>query len=310
MSFHGLTDFVGLLRRSSTIFFRMLDQEIYRIFGKVLIRPNRKVSHSKMLALSIPRGIYVPQEACYEWLYDELKPRDYNKTFYSKWMDVVSKSRVELLIDQLSHYYSTYGTDFQGEAYVPNVKHETEFDFAELKVVKTFTEEEYIEELKKLFVSNIAMSRELLLFLANHYDALVPLEAIKNRELKLMCIPDTYKFKDGQECLLWILYHYMGITQLVKSKEELSKFRPVPDMNKVLFRNAEVLSSVFYRNKDVFMTFKSEKSLKPTINYIRRLAVKNHKPMLKSDWLRLEELSKEERKFLYSKASLFKLVQM
>ena len=36
----------------------------------------------------------------------------YNSTFYKTWNDVTSKSRLHLLVDQLVHYMTTYGTDF------------------------------------------------------------------------------------------------------------------------------------------------------------------------------------------------------
>ena len=47
---------------------------------------------------------------------------DPNATFYKRWEDMMSKDRLELLLDQILHYASTYGTRFtqEGNGYVPN----------------------------------------------------------------------------------------------------------------------------------------------------------------------------------------------
>ena len=55
-----------------------------------------------------------------QWVREVAKTK-YNKTFYKEWADIVSKTRFELLVDQLCHYASTYGTVFtEGEGYMPN----------------------------------------------------------------------------------------------------------------------------------------------------------------------------------------------
>lgn len=62
----------------------------------------------------------------------------YNSTFYKTWSDVENKSRIELLIDQLIHYMSTYGTNFSGDAYVPNV-YDGEPEWTTYKVISNIT---------------------------------------------------------------------------------------------------------------------------------------------------------------------------
>ena len=97
---------------------------------------------------------------------------------------------------------------------------------------------------------------------------------------------------------------------LIKNRETLSQIIPRDDLLPVLEKNKEVLASVFLRNKDVFMQFKKCKELCHIINVIRKLATKLHKPMKKSPWLQLEELSYSEREKLFKNASIFKLAQM
>lgn len=288
-----------------------MERKVFKIFGKVLVSNKPKVGFNIMNAQSMQQGIFVPEELCYKWLFDILRETaiNPNSTFYKSWNDIKSRTRWQLFLDQIRHYMSTYGTNFEGETWTMNDGTLIEFPFNELKVLEGITMDELIPEIQKLGYSNIAFSREVLDFLFENKKYL-EIDKIQNRTLRMMCIPDNYQFKNGQECLNWILWKFFGIEMLVKNKETLQKIEPHPAMLKVLFRNREVLASVFYRNKDVFMQFKKCKELCHTVNVIRKLATKLHKPMKKSPWLMLEEMSYSEREKLFREASIFKLVQM
>lgn len=294
----------------------MKELEFFKVFGKVVKSNKPKVTFIEMNKLTLPQGIYVPGDLCYKWLFDEMKEKNINpnSTFYQSWINILSKTRFELFLDQIRHYASTYGTNFQSEAWLPEHSELPEFPYKELKVLEEISEEQAVEEIKNLAYSNIAMSQEVLDFLYS-FKNIIDVYNVKNRMLKVMLIDDNYKFVDGQECLLYILYKFFGLTLVIKNKETYGQIiyglgGNSESINKVLTFNKEVLASVFYRNKDIFMQFKHNKSLSPIINKIRKLATKYHKPMAKSPWLRLPELSAIERIRLYDKASIFKLVQM
>lgn len=288
-----------------------MEESVFKIFGKVLVSNKPKVAFISMNAISMKQGIFVPEELCYTWLYDLLKEQDINpnSTFYKAWNDVTSKTRWELFLDQIRHYMSTYGTNFEGETWTMNDGTTVDFPFKELKVLEGITTDELIPEIQKLGYSNIAFSREVLDFLFENKKYL-EIDKIQNRTLKMMCIPDNYQFKNGQECLNWILWKFFGIEMLVKNKETFQKIQPHPAMLKILLKNREVLASVFYRNKDVFMQFKKCKELCHQVNVIRKLATKLHKPMKKSPWLQLEEMDTLERMKLFKETSIFKLTQI
>lgn len=291
-----------------------MEKNIYKIFGKVLITDKPKVTQAEMLAVSLPLGFFVPEELCYEWLWEYFKDQQWNpnSTFYQSWQDITSKNRWELFIDQIRHYASTYGTGFQGEAWLPEHTQLPAFPFKELKVVEGIDLKDAIVKIKDLAYSNVAMTTETLDFLVEFQkvSGLYDISQIKNRELKLRCIPDNYKFTDGQECLLWILWKSCGITMLVKNKEVLDTIRIPASMLNTIALNKSVLASVFYRNKDVFMQFKKTPELRNVVNRIRKCAGYYHKPMEKSPWLMLDKLTIEKRFALYRKASIFKLVQI
>ena len=292
-----------------------MEEKIYKIFGKVFVTDKPKVGFSLMNKRALQLGIFVPEELCYKWLFDLLKEQQINpnSTFYQSWNDITSKTRWELFLDQIKHYTSTYGTDFQGETWMPERSELPSFPYKELKVLEPMLLPELETEITKLAYSNIAMSTDTLTCIVDiirEINVSLDIELVKNRELKLRLIPMDYKFKNGQECLLWILWKWFGISMLVKNKETFDSIRPESNMLPVLSKNKEVLASVFYRNKDVFMQFKKCKELCHIVNVIRKLAVKLHKPMKESPWLQLEKMSYLERMNLFNAASIFKLVQM
>lgn len=285
---------------------------VYSIFKKVLVmKKGQKIPFVTMNRESLKRGIYVPSKLCFKSIYDVLRMQniDYNSTFYQKWDDICRRSRFELFIDQLRHYASTYGTDFQGRAWLPEKTGiQEDFPIKDLKVLEEISLEEVKEKAINMAYSNFAVSKEIfdfLMFFKDYFE----IEKIQNRELKYMCIPDDYTYKSGQECLMTLLYKAFGISMLVKNKETFGKMTfPNIDVSNFLKANKKILSSVFYRNKDVFMQLKQFDST--TVNQIRKLAKHNHIPMEKSIWLKLPELSFEERQELFANAPIFKLVQM
>lgn len=288
-----------------------MERKVFKIFGKVLVSNKPKVGFNIMNAQSMQRGIFVPEALCYGWLFDVLRETiiNPNSTFYKSWNDIKFRTRWQLFLDQVRHYMSTYGTNFEGETWTMNDGTTVDFPFKELKVLEGITMDELIPEIQKLGYSNIAFSKEVLDFLFENKQYL-EVDKIQNRTLKMMCIPNNYQFKNGQECLNWILWKFFNIEMLVKNKETFQKIQPHPAMLKILLKNREVLASVFYRNKDVFMQFKKCKELCHIVNVIRKLATKLHKPMKKSPWLQLEEMNSLERMKLFKDASIFKLAQM
>lgn len=294
-----------------------MEKQAFKIFGKVLMTNKTKVAFNVINKVAIPRGYFVPQNLCYGWLLEVLKeiPVDYSSTFYEKWYDIMRRSRLELLLDQVKHYASTYGTNFQGEIWLPEKDAPTvvDFPFEQLKVLEGITNEELIEKVKALAYSNVAVKEDTINFLEK-FKYYLEIDKVGIRQLKIRLIDENYKFRDGQECLNWILFKFFDIPMLIKNKKTLGEIAGVSDskkLEKVLRNNSVVLSQVFLRNKDIFLRIKQiEKSFHNPINHLRKLARKNHKPMPKSKWLILEELSDAERLSLFRNAPIFKLVQI
>lgn len=297
-------------------------RETYKLFGKILDDKKKElVSFESMNEVAICRGLFVPEPLCYAWFKDYLEEEckiDYNSTFYKSWATVRETSETQHIMNQLKHYESTYGTDFQGEAWYPSDMGEEKIDFpySELTLVESITESELVEKVKEIAYSSQAVSEDTLEFLASFKDNF-ELDKIGIRQLKIMLIDENYQFKNGQECLSWMLYHFFDIGLLIKSTETLERLarQKITDgLYTCLKSNEIVLSQVFLRNKAIFLSIKKnmwiDSNVKKEINRLRKLAVKNHKPMAKSVWLSLPEMEETERKALFEKASIMKLTQL
>ena len=99
-----------------------MNTELIKIFGVAVSEPTEMLSFATVNTEAVKKGYIVHPDACTKSVLNFIREQnvDYNSTFYKTFEDVTSKSRFELFIDQVLHYASTYGTDYQGEAYVPN----------------------------------------------------------------------------------------------------------------------------------------------------------------------------------------------
>ena len=295
-----------------------MEKKVFEIFGKVLISNKPKVNYVEINNIAIKHGFLVPKELCYEWLELLLAdlPENYNSTFYKSWKSIVEKSRLELLLDQMIHYASTYGTNYQGETWVPEELKSIDFPRQELKILEGITYDELIPKVQSIAYGNVAVKEDTIQFLEMFKNEL-DIDKIKIRQLKYRLIDENYQFKDGQECLNYILYHYFQISLLIKNNEVLSMIRSnyystnqYSKIDKIIKTNEKILSSVFLRNKDVFLTIKSlSKSLHNPINRLRKLAKTNHKPIT-NWWLKLDQLTSARRIEMFNNTSLYKLVQV
>lgn len=291
-----------------------MKKEVFEIFGKVLLdKSEEKMSFYQVNSMAICRGYFVPEALCYKWLYNYIISEmdvNYNSTFYKQWNNITDKSRFELALDQIRHYMSTYGTDFEGQTWIPNDLDCPEFEFKNLKLLEAITLEEVEEKIKVIAYSKAALKPETISFIANNFRDILDIEKVGVRQLKMQLIDENYKFKNGQECLNWLLWKWYNIDMLIKNKETLDRINPDGSEFVVLNNNKKILSTCFLRNKDVFLKFKKAGKLRPIINKIRKLAKTNHKPMPVSPWLRLDKLNDSERLNLFKNASILKLVQM
>lgn len=286
-----------------------------------------KLSFLEVNAESAKYGWIIHPDCCSKttlaWVKAEAKT-NYNKTFYKKWEDITSKTRIELLADQLVHYATTYGLGFTaGNGYVPNQSPDVEIPYQSFKVIMPATDEEIYNRCIKMFQSGIALESETLNILIDYivkeerylkYG--LNIDTIKNKEAVIMLMDATNIYgADPFNMLRYFVFKATGKAMLIKDRRTIQTIKENAskvDFTRLSETECNILASVFYRFKPLFLAFKHTAGVesakvfqneafrkaasklkaavvgKPTnasvINHIRRLAVSAHKPFKPGFW--------------------------
>lgn len=256
----------------------------------------------------------------------------YNSTFYKCWGDVTNKDRFELLVDQLLHYMTTYGTDFEmGAGYVPNLNPE-EPAWNTYKVIKPCTWYELFEKCFGMICSGVALKSDTVKYLVNYiieytkFQGIdIDVDAIKNREaLVILCDALGFLPKDGVKLFSHIMYKTTGQTMIIKNRDTRiriqMKMNYAGDEIKKLWKSLNenqmiALAGVYNRYKELFLSFKNHRdtSMNKIINKIGHLSKKHHKPMIRGFWetlLAKETYNPAEVAEKAKTATNFKLIQV
>jgi hypothetical protein len=221
-----------------------------------------------------------------------------NKTFHKSWKKVRDASIEQLVIEQIIHYFTTYGFEALGfyneeTVYIPNEKLELEAKGGiTFYVLRGITRKELSNEVNRLLSSGMALSDQDLADLVKVIeDQKLKIDPAisSNREMtiRLYDLLDITP-KDPVEYLRLKVHGATESSLLIKSKEAIEAISNSYDSTLGKNINAfseyeykfglDGLASIFYRFKPLFLAFKNAKSA-ATVNRIRRLAVKYHKPM-------------------------------
>lgn len=209
-----------------------------------------------------------------------------NKTFHKSWKTIFRSSREDLLLEQISHYISTYGSIFQDEIYIPNEILEIPDTKIVFKVVKAYPREVMTQKCLELLQSGIALKEEtindILSILVDELSyKFNGNENIKNKEA-IIKIADMYGVipNDTLEFFRYVIYRATGESLLIKSAEVIdaiknSNFNPAIQFDKF---GLEKLAEIFNRFKPLFLAFKTK--CPKTINKISKLSKVHHKPLV------------------------------
>jgi hypothetical protein len=245
-----------------------------------------KTMFSEVNRKAVLLGFIVHPDVCNntvsEWL--DKQAININSTFYKKWNDILSKSRFELWIDQVSHYASTYGTDFQGDVYLP----EGELDvhaLKNMKVIGVLTPEDIAKRCDDMLYSGIALNSDTvngIIDIMNFIGHKPDVNLVRNKEAKLVLYKSMNLLpSDPQEMVRYLVYLSTGETMVVKNRALFKKIQ-VSNINitkSVTQFGISELSSVFLRNKALFLAFKkANKENRSVVNRLRKEAVNNHVP--------------------------------
>lgn len=222
-----------------------------------------------------------------------LNPVNWAQSFHKSWDKVATASIEQLISEQLLNYFSTYGLESLGLKacnYVPVEKILTNLDekpaIEAFTIVRVLSEQDLHDELIAFLKSTKAPHRDqiedikTLLPLADN----IAVDDIKSFEIKIMyCDLKGLVPIDAQDFIRFAVYKATNKTTLVKDAETIDALKEFARTARAeqMFDAADLaaLSEAFYRFKPLFLAFKCNSKLAPVINKIRRLAIKNHRPV-------------------------------
>lgn len=280
------------------------------LFNAVLSKPVGKTTNH----VDLESGLVITANAAWAtsnivayYKNQKLSGNELNKTFHKSFAKVRSSSRFELLVEQIKHYCSTYGTDFQGEIYIPDEVLEIPDTKITFRVIQGLSRDEMINKCFSM-LNGMALAEDTINdILSVLVDELcykfTGKEKIRNREA-VVKIADIYGVlpEDTTELFRYCVYKATSESLLIKNVKAIQAIKSSNFDPSALFNQhgLEKLASIFNRFKPLFLAFKS--SCPSTINAISRLSKSRHKPLVSNPLNEVTHraLSDDERHWLDS----------
>lgn len=291
---------------------REMEKEILRLFKGYLGKTSEGISKE-----GLKYGLLIPDSASKEVVNEAIKMygKDglkWNRTFHKDFEIVKNAPMEDLIIQQMVHYITTYGFESLGiysadmvyiskeELNIP----ELDVENIELIPILPLTKEELSARLMKLVTSGIALSKQTvedIIMLSDFIDK-DKFDDIKNREIATT-LYHKYNImpRDPEKFLRLLIFELTGNTLKIQNRDTI---RALEGSNKAkalkLLKsyigasssNYERLSSIFLRNKNLFLSLKVKKyqtitpegkavgkEINAIINKLRKLAKTSHKPL-------------------------------
>ena len=285
-----------------------MKKEVLRLFKSYLGEKSENFSKE-----GLKYGILIPDTASEEIIKEAIEQygkdgEKWNQTFH-KDFEIVKNAPIEdLIMQQLIHYITTYGFESLGFydnnlVYLPKEKLEIPelvVENIELVPIKPITEEELQEKLMTLLTSGIALSEQSvkdIMVLSDYIDK-DRFDEIVNREIKVT-LYDKYNImpKNPDEFFRYLIFKTTGDTlkinnsQLINKIKNSNKEKALAMLESYMTKNGLAkLSSIFLRNKNLFLAFKVKKeddlqlsaNMNRIINALRKYAITYHKPLSKN----------------------------
>ena len=309
-----------------------MNTKLIKLFNVALVENTSSKDMFKTVnQLAAQVGYFVHPDVCNESVLAFLKDQtiNLNATFYKNWQEVISKTRLELALDQVFHYLTTYGTSFSfGNGYISNdgKNNAPAIEFKNFKVIMPISSDDLFDRCWNMLCSGVALKEDTMQAVADyviehvHNGKMINVDSIKNREA-LIYICDILNIwpENAYNLFRLIMYKTTGDTMIVNNDNTIHKIKvageSVFDFNKLSDADLVRLSSIFLRYKNLFIAFKHNQHYvdnRSAINKLRKLAIKNHKPFKAGFWQTLfsEPKSAEEIKEHLSELTTYKKIAL
>jgi len=229
-----------------------------------------------------------------------------NSSFHKSWEKVRDTPMEQLVIEQITHYFTTYsfealGIDNSGLVYIPLEKlkiPKINIEKIPVILIRGYTIDEIKEKISKLLSSGIALSAETIqhiTLLIKNYKLFTASDItnVKNKEMRVVLYKELNIIpSDNIEFLRFLVYIITGNSLLIKNKETIQAIKDdyyLPEVHEYFkeycyYYGIPKLGEIFYRFKPLFLAFKTHTGCSTIINDIRRAAKHSHKS-LKEDYL-------------------------
>ena len=254
-----------------------------------------------------------------------------NQGFYKSFETVAELTPQKILINKLLHYMSTYGMEsfgiFDRElVYIPNDALDLPEDAKPVKitVIDAIDDAEIETRTVKMIMSGAAFSADTLDDLAaviKFLNIRLNIDDVPNKEFAIrLCELLNILPEDPVQFLRLMIYIAAGSTLLIKDKETVYKLKHAEKNFDEYFSSyiAEnglaKLAEIFHRFKPLWLAFKPHSAyMKSTINKMRKLAVRYHKPLtpkLLEHLTSAEEINLDELKRELAKVTTYKKISL
>lgn len=218
----------------------------------------------------------------------------WSNTFHKNWDKIANAPIEQLVLEQLAHYWSTYGMEIAGLTAIPLIPcEEVISDPDALPNIKAFTAIRVVDEPTAInivedYLKGIKAPNKLDALSINNLmcNTTLDIEDLQSFELKIArCKQLKVVPKSGQDFLRYLVYIITGSTLLIKDSETIETIKGYCSRHSdAVFSilnqgDRKELAKIFYRYKPIFLAFRTSQRCKPIINKIRRLAVKYHEPV-------------------------------
>lgn len=255
------------------------------LFSSVIKKESSKPHLNYDFGILIPSGGLHAKADILQYANEKrLSGEDLNKTFHKSWKIIQDSTRFELFVHQVTHYLSTYGSEFKDTIYLPTEELELPELELPITVINVITEKEAIDKCLQLLSSGIALKEDTLVQILDLLDSLGHkiscVDDIRNKEA-LVYIADRYSVypTNPTEFLRYVVFKSTQSSLLIKDPTTLKTIKESSFNPDKLFKTfgLKKLSSVFNRFKPIFLSYKPK--CPATINKISKLSKKNHKPL-------------------------------
>ena len=220
-----------------------------------------------------------------------------NQGFYKSFRTVADSTPQKILLNKLLHYMSTYGAEqlgiFDRElVYIPNDAPELPADAKPVKVtiIDAIGDAEISARANKLIMSGASLAQETLddlITVIKFLGIKLNVDDVPNKELSIrLCELLNILPRDPAKFLRFMIYVGTGSTLLIKDKSTVDGLRQSAATfdgyfeRYISLNGLDRLASVFHRFKPLWLAFKPHsKFLRATVNKMRKLADKYHKPV-------------------------------